>query len=85
MNKDELGGKWEQLKGKAKEKWGKLTDNDLKVISGKRDQLLGKIREHYGYTTEQAEKEYKSFMSECGECSTSLPKGRATTRPSAGM
>ncbi len=44
MNKDEIGGNWKQLKGKAKEKWGKLTDDDMTVIEGKRDQLVGKIR-----------------------------------------
>lgn len=49
MNKDEIGGNWKQFKGKAKEKWGKLTDDDMTVIEGKRDQLVGKIRERYGY------------------------------------
>lgn len=43
MNKDEIGGNWKQFKGKAKEKWGKLTDDDMTVIEGKRDQLVGKI------------------------------------------
>ena len=66
MNSDELTGKWEQLKGKVKEKWGKLTDNDITVIQGKKEQLVGKVRERYGYTVEQAEKEYNSFMEDCG-------------------
>ncbi len=44
MNKDEIGGNWKQFKGKAKEQWGKLTDDDMTVIEGKRDQLVGKIR-----------------------------------------
>lgn len=44
MNKDEIGGNWKQFKGKAKEKWGKLTDDDMTVIEGKRDQLVGKIQ-----------------------------------------
>ena len=57
MNKDEIGGNWKQFKGKAKEKWGKLTDDDMTVIEGKRDQLVGKIQERYGYAKEQAEKE----------------------------
>lgn len=57
MNKDEIGGNWKQLKGKAKEKWGKLTDDDMTVIEGKRDQLVGKIQERYGYAKDQAEKE----------------------------
>ncbi|HHT0130880.1 TPA: CsbD family protein [Klebsiella michiganensis] len=49
MNKDEIGGNWKQFKGKAKEKWGKLTDDDMTVIEGKRDQLVGRIQERYGY------------------------------------
>ncbi|SQI81668.1 putative stress-response protein [Klebsiella oxytoca] len=56
MNKDEIGGNWKQFKGKAKEKWGKLTDDDMTVIEGKRDQLVGKIQERYGYEKDQADK-----------------------------
>ncbi|EKN3685407.1 CsbD family protein [Yersinia enterocolitica] len=59
MNKDQADGNWKQFKGKVKEKWGKLTDDDLTVIEGKRDQLVGKIQEKYGYQKEQAEKEVK--------------------------
>ena len=44
MNKDEVGGNWKQFKGKVKEQWGKLTDDDMTVIEGKRDQLVGKVR-----------------------------------------
>ena len=57
MNKDEIGGNWKQFKGKAKEKWGKLTDDDMTAIEGKRDQLVGRIQERYGYAKDQAEKE----------------------------
>ncbi len=42
MNKDEAGGNWKQFKGKVKEQWGKLTDDDMTIIEGKRDQLVGK-------------------------------------------
>ncbi len=62
MNLDQLEGKWEQLKGKAKEHWGKLTDDDWKVIEGKRDQIAGKIQERYGYTKEQTEKELDDWL-----------------------
>jgi uncharacterized protein YjbJ (UPF0337 family) len=65
MNQDQFEGKWEQLKGQVKVKWGKLTDNDLTVIKGRKDQLIGKIREHYGYTVEQADKELGAFKKEC--------------------
>lgn len=63
MNKDEAGGNWKQLKGKMKEKWGKLTDDDMTVVEGKRDQLVGKLQEHYGYAKEQAEKEVSDWES----------------------
>ena len=56
MNKDEIGGNWKQFKGKAKEQWGKLTDDDMTVIEGKRDQLVGKIQERYGYEKDRRKK-----------------------------
>ena len=55
MNKDTVEGNWLQFKGKVKEQWGKLTDDDLDVIAGKRDQLLGRIQERHGITREEAE------------------------------
>ena len=57
MNKDEASGNWKQFEGKMKEKWGKLTDDDMQVIEGKRDQLVGKIQERYGSSKDEAEKE----------------------------
>lgn len=56
MNKDEIGGNWKQFKGKVKEQWGKLTDDDMTVIEGKRDQLVGKVQERYGYAKDEASK-----------------------------
>ena len=61
MNWDQIKGNWKQLKGQVKAKWGKLTDDDLTVISGKRDELSGKLQERYGYEKEQAEKELDDF------------------------
>ena len=58
MNSDQIQGNWKQLKGKMREKWGKLTDNDWEQIAGKKDQLLGKLQERYGYTRDQAERDY---------------------------
>lgn len=68
MNSDTMKGNWTQLKGKIKEKWGKLTDDDLKVVEGKADQLAGRIQERYGYAKERAEKECQEFYkdSNCG-------------------
>nr|WP_024965994.1 CsbD family protein [Pantoea sp. IMH] len=63
MNSDEAGGNWKQLKGKVKEQWGKLTDDDMTVVEGKRDQLVGKIQERYGYAKDQAEKEVSDWES----------------------
>lgn len=56
MNWDQIAGQWKQFKGKVKEQWGHLTDDDLDVIEGKKDQLSGKLQERYGYTKEQAER-----------------------------
>jgi uncharacterized protein YjbJ (UPF0337 family) len=61
MNWDQVEGKWKQMKGTVKEKWGKLTDGDLDVIAGRRDQLIGKIQERYGITKEAAQKEVDSW------------------------
>ena len=55
MNSDTMEGNWKQLKGKMREKWGKLTDDDWDAVAGKKDQLLGKLQERYGYSREQAE------------------------------
>ncbi|KGD72746.1 CsbD family protein [Pantoea vagans] len=61
MNEDRIGGNWKQFKGKIKEKWGDLTDDDMTVVEGKRDQLVGKIQERYGYEKDRAEKEVKEW------------------------
>jgi len=61
MNWDQVSGSWKQLKGKAKEKWGKLTDDDLTYADGKRDQLLGRIQERYGVAKDEAEKQVKEW------------------------
>ena len=61
MNKDTVEGNWKQLKGKVKEQWGKLTDDDFDVIAGKRDQLLGRIQERHGISRDEAEKQVKDW------------------------
>ncbi len=57
MNSDTLAGDWKMMKGKVKEQWGKLTDDDLDVIAGKRDQLAGKIQKSYGISKDEAERQ----------------------------
>ncbi|WP_298924582.1 CsbD family protein [uncultured Ramlibacter sp.] len=61
MNQDRIEGNWKQVKGKVKEQWGKLTDDDLDVIAGKRDQLLGRIQERHGIAKDEAEKQVKTW------------------------
>ena len=70
MNKETLAGKWHELKGNVKEKWGKLTDSDIQQINGKREILLGKLESRYGYAKDKAEKEIQDFEKSCG-CGTS--------------
>ncbi len=64
FNRDVMVGKWKQVRGKAKQTWGKLTDNDLDRITGRFDELAGLIQERYGYTHEQAEKEVERFLTQ---------------------
>lgn len=61
MNWDRIAGDWKQFTGKVKEKWGKLTDDDLTTIAGKRDQLAGLLQQRYGYAKDQVEKELDEF------------------------
>jgi uncharacterized protein YjbJ (UPF0337 family) len=62
INQDILAGKWKQVRGKAKQWWGKLTDNDLDRVSGRFEELVGLVQERYGYTREQAQKEVERFL-----------------------
>ncbi len=61
MNNQIIEGNWMQLKGKVREQWGKLTDDDMDVIAGKRDQLIGKLKERYGKTSESVSDEVAAF------------------------
>lgn len=77
MNWDTIAGGWKQAKGKVREKWGKLTDDDLEVIAGKRDQLVGRIQERYGITREEAEHQVKDFADRFSAAESSTESGRA--------
>jgi uncharacterized protein YjbJ (UPF0337 family) len=61
VNTDTVQGNWQQLKGKIKEQWGKLTDDDLTYLEGKQDQLAGKIQERYGIARGEAERQVREF------------------------
>ena len=57
VNWDQIEGKWKQFSGSARERWGKLTDDDFKMVAGKRENLVGRIQERYGLAKEEAEKQ----------------------------
>jgi uncharacterized protein YjbJ (UPF0337 family) len=66
FNKDVLAGKWKQATGKAKLKWGKLTDDEIARSNGRADVLAGLIQERYGKARAEAEDEVKKFLNDCG-------------------
>jgi len=63
MNTEQATGNFEQLKGKLKQTWAKMTDNDVMLYNGKRDEFFGKLKEHYGIAREDAEKKIHSLES----------------------
>lgn len=62
MDWDRVEGNWKQYKGKVREQWGKLTDDDLDTIDGNRDQLEGKIQERYGQAKDEVRKEVDAWL-----------------------
>lgn len=65
MNNDIIKGKWHQIKGRVKQQWSKLTDNDVTRIEGNLEHASGVIQERYGHSKEQAQREWNEF---CGRC-----------------
>jgi uncharacterized protein YjbJ (UPF0337 family) len=61
MNWDRIQGNWKQMKGKVREQWGKLTDDEFDRLAGNRDQLVGKIQERYGIARDEAERQVKDW------------------------
>ena len=61
MNKDQVQGKWHQLKGTVQAQWGKLTNDDLDQVNGNLERLVGVVQERYGYAREQAAREVEEF------------------------
>ena len=74
MNWDQLAGKWKQSEGTIKEKWGKLTNDDLTTINGKKEQLVGRIQERYGVAKEVAEKQVDEFVRSYKEADKAVAK-----------
>lgn len=64
MKKEQFEGQWKSIKGKIKEKWGKLTDDDITQIQGKREHLVGFLQKRYGYSPERAEEELANWEKE---------------------
>lgn len=62
MTEDEIKGNWKQVTGKIKQKWGKLTDDELTESEGSADVLAGKVQEHYGQAKEAALKDINAFL-----------------------
>ena len=62
MDSNRIEGSWEQLKGRAKQQWGNLTDNELTQIGGKKDELMGRLQARYGYSKDKAKQEVESWL-----------------------
>jgi uncharacterized protein YjbJ (UPF0337 family) len=67
MNSDQMKGKWKQMKGSVKERWGKQTDDDIDVINGQQEQLVGKIQERYGVARDAAQKQVEEWNKACAK------------------
>ena len=71
MNRDRLEGKWKQLSGSVRERWGRLTDDRLSVVAGSHDQLAGRHQEQYGINKEESRRQLREFLRHNGEWDSS--------------
>lgn len=62
MKTNAIEGRWKELKGEVKRKWGLLTDNQIRQIEGSQERLIGAIQRRYGLTRHEAEKEVRSWL-----------------------
>ena len=67
MNADTLRGQWKQLKGRAREQWGKLTDDDVDRVEGQADQLIGRVQERYGVAKDEARCQVDTWLRDLDE------------------
>jgi uncharacterized protein YjbJ (UPF0337 family) len=67
MNWDQIEGKWKQMKGDIRTRWGKLTDDDLHLIGGQKDKLVGRIQERYGLQKDEAQRQVDDWHRDLGE------------------
>ncbi len=61
MNWDQIEGKWKEFSGKVKQKWDKLTDDEIGQLSGKKDELAGTLQKHYGYSKDEVNRHLDDF------------------------
>ena len=74
MNWDQIEGKWKQLKGSVRQKWAKLTDDDLEYIAGNRDQFAGRLQERYGIAKDEAERQLDAWQKTVNDPTTTTTK-----------
>lgn len=84
MNWDQMAGRWSEIKGRVREQWGKLTDDDLDVISGRREQLVGLIQRRYGAAREEVERQVNDFENQLDRDLVSEPVRPGATGSQAG-
>jgi uncharacterized protein YjbJ (UPF0337 family) len=85
-NRDILEAQWKQLKGKVKQEWGRLTDDELDQISSRYDELAGLIQERYGYSRDEVDKELDDFLRDfdqrfAGDSTTDAPPPESKKKP----
>lgn len=81
MNWDHIEGNWKQIRGKVREHWGRLTDDDLDIIAGRRDQLVGRIQYAYGCLREEAEKQVRDFENKLDDFATQARSFAGNIKP----
>jgi uncharacterized protein YjbJ (UPF0337 family) len=84
MGWEQIRGKWAQFKGRARQRWGRLTDDDLAAVDGDKDRLVGKLQERYGYARELAESEVEAFSLTLAADKREVVAGEAGEAVSAG-
>jgi uncharacterized protein YjbJ (UPF0337 family) len=80
MNSDQIEGKWKQLAGSFREKFGRFTNDDMAQLNGKREQLIGKLQEKYGDTKEQAERRLNEWSASVKDTAETTTKAAGSAR-----
>ena len=83
VDSNRIEGSWAELKGKAKQQWGNLTDNELTQIGGQKDELIGRIQARYGYSKDKAKQEVERWLESMGQSSETVMAQVAAARDGA--